>query len=162
MEFYGYIKANKLTGEYILRQDMEERGEAITIAKDKYQNRKIEIDNKKIQVLNNTLQKEEETNENTIIWGVVTNRLIENKVNSIVNDYRTRNTFIESIVKQTIDNDLKGVVLDFYKIDNKDNLKRFIIEITPRLREIGVSTVLVINENINKEDYINLVDYIVD
>ncbi len=141
---------------------MEERGEAKTIAKTEYQNRKIEIDNKKITILNNTLQNAEEVNENVVLWGVATNVLIETEVNSIINDHKTRNTFIDSIVKQSMDNDLKGVVIDFYKIDNKDNLKRFVIELTPRLREIGLTTSLVLNENTNKEDYINLVDYIIE
>ena len=40
-------------------------------------------------------------------------------------------------------------------------MKRFLIELSPKLREIGISTCLVINDNLEEKDYISIVDYIV-
>ena len=36
------------------------------------------------------------------------------------------------------------------------------IELTPKLREIGITTCLVLNNDMEEKDYINIVDYIVE
>ena len=63
---------------------------------------------------------------------------------------------------KVIENDISGIVVDFNGIENKEGMLRFIIELTPRLREVGVNTSIVLNENIEKDNYTNIVDYIIE
>ena len=157
----GYIKANKLTSEYILRQDMEKRDEAITISKEEYNSKQLKIGNKKIIIQNQTNIDSNE-NSNNKIWMSVTNTLLETPISNVIKDYKTRTKMIDSIVNKAIDNNLNGVIIDFDKIQDKNDFKRFIIELAPKLREIGVITGIVANDGINKDDYKNLVEYIVE
>ena len=41
-------------------------------------------------------------------------------------------------------------------------MKRFVIEMTPKLREVGISTGIVLNNNIKKEDNKNIEDFIIE
>ena len=50
MEFCGYIKANKLTSEYILRQDMNKNNEPTIISKEHYNTKQFYADNKKAKI----------------------------------------------------------------------------------------------------------------
>ena len=43
MGLCGYVKANKLTAEYIIRQDMKKREDAKTISFEEYNNRNFEL-----------------------------------------------------------------------------------------------------------------------
>lgn len=170
----GYIKANKLTSEYILRKDMKERQEATKISKDIYKNETFEISEeektKKITLKNifsisegNIEVKEDETNisEASKLWISISNKSLENQTNSLLEDYKSRTKLIDAIVKSSIENNINGISIDFDEIEN-NNMRRFIIELTPKLREIGISTCLVLNKNMEEKDYINIVDYIVE
>ena len=86
----------------------------------------------------------------------------ESKTSEILEDYKLRTTLIDLIVKTAIENNINGVSIDFNEIDDKESMSRFIIECTPKLREVGISTCIVLNENIEEQDYINIVDYIVE
>ncbi len=171
----GYIKANKLGDEYIVRQDMQKRDEAIKIQKSNYDNKSFEIsDNistKKIVLenifnisKNNVEVSKEENNEesNDNIWASITNKSLENQTNEMLQDYKLRTTLIDLIVKKAIGNNINGISIDFSGIEDKESMIRFAIEITPKLREIGISTCIVLNQNIEEQDYINIVDYIVE
>ena len=50
MELFGYVKANKLTEEYIIRQDMNQKNEPTSIPKEYYKNKEFYANNKKINV----------------------------------------------------------------------------------------------------------------
>ena len=50
MEFFGYIKANKLTEEYIIRQDMNKNNEPIVVSKEYYNSKNFYAANKKINL----------------------------------------------------------------------------------------------------------------
>ncbi len=166
----GYVKANKLTSEYILRQDMQERGEAILISMDSYQNNKINVTNnvnlKAIYEINENgieineeLKKQKENYKN---WVIISNKIFESKINIILEDYKTRANLINKIADKVIASDINGIVIDFNKVENQEGMLRFIIELTPRLREVGVDTSIVLNEKIEKNSYINIVDYIIE
>lgn len=171
----GYVKANKLGDEYIIRQDMQEKNQAIKIPKDNYKNKSFgisdDMETKNIILKNiftiskNNVEVSDETSEdstNNKIWASITNKSLENQTNEILKDYKLRTTLIDLIVKRTIENDINGISIDFTGIEDKENMLRFVIEITPKLREIGISTCIVLNQNIEEQDYINIVDYIVE
>ena len=86
------------------------------------------------------------------------------EINSILKEYKTRTNVINTIVNEVIGNNVNGVIIDFDNIedDEKEVVKRFMIELTPKLREIGIDTCIVLNKNIEKNDYINVVDYIIE
>lgn len=60
----------------------------------------------------------------------------------IMNSYESRQKLIESIVNKCVKYNLDGVNIDFENMreDDKDMYLRFIIELTPRLKEIGLVT----------------------
>lgn len=171
----GYVKANKLGDEYIIRQDMQKRGGAIRIQKNDYDSKAFEIsDNdvtKKItlksifSINKDGVEVSEQINNNEVnnkIWAPITNKSLESKTSEILEDYKLRTTLIDLIVKTAIENNINGVSIDFNEIDDKESMSRFIIECTPKLREVGISTCIVLNENMEEQDYINIVDYIVE
>ena len=61
---------------------------------------------------------------------------------NIMNNYEKRQKLIESIVDKCVQYKLDGVNIDFenMKQEDKDMFSRFIIELTPRLKEIGLVT----------------------
>ena len=78
------------------------------------------------------------------VWPMVSNagnNMIE-VTSEIMNSYEKRKELIENIVKACIDYDLDGINVDFenMKQEDKDLYSRFIIELTPRLKEIGLVT----------------------
>lgn len=176
MEFCGYIKANKLTSEYIIRQDMEKREEAQIISIDDYKNGSIKLlkndateqitikDAFKIKENNVEINDDLKSSENNKTWVSITSKILDKQINVILRNYKTRTNLIDAIISKAIENDIKGVIIDFeqIQIEDEDIAKRFIIELTPKLREIGINTGAVLNSNVDKSDYIDLVDYIIE
>lgn len=171
----GYVKANKLGEEYIVRQDMPKREQATRIQRNNYDSRVFEIlekDTTKTINLKNVFNiskdnievSEKETNNqsNSKNWAVITNEALGKETNEVLKDYKMRTNLIELIAKKVIENNINGISIDFTGIEDKESIKQFIIECTPKLREIGISTCVVLNENIEEQDYINIVDYIVE
>ena len=171
----GYVKANKLGDEYIVRQDMQKKGEATEIQKSDYDNKLFEIsENNTTKTINLknvfSLSKdnieisiEGNNNEsNNKIWTVITNKALGDKTSEVLEDYKMRSILIDLITKKAIENNINGISIEFTGIEDKESMKRFVIECTPKLREVGISTCIVLSENIEEQDYINIVDYIVE
>ena len=165
----GYVKANKLGDEYIVRQDMKERVEASKISKSDYNRGTFVLLNNKVIIKDIFIANgsQLENSEGLYkVWSPISNALISNQENelleNILGDYKSRTTFIDLIVKKCIENNINGISIDFKGIQNKEIIKRFIIECAPKLREIGISTCIVLNDNLDEQDYINLVEYIVE
>lgn len=61
---------------------------------------------------------------------------------SIVNSYEKRQQLIEKLVNSCVKYNLDGINIDFenMKQEDKDMFSRFIIELTPRLKEMGLVT----------------------
>lgn len=138
--------------------------QASIISKNDYQKKEFKIEEQKIKVQNINFSSDfqgSNTEENIKMWGVISNRLFENQINEAIKDYKTRTELIDNIVNNTIENNLNGIVIDFSKIE-EENIKRFSIELTPKLREIGITTCIVLNDNMKKDSYKNIVDYIVE
>lgn len=165
----GYVKANKLGDEYIVRQDMQSRGEGTKISREDYNSGTFTaLDNKVIikDIFNSNESESQVPEEGSKVWAPISNVSIMNQGNELLEnmlgDYKDRTTFIDLIVKKAIENDINGISIDFTGIQDKEIMKRFVIECAPKLREVGISTCIVLNENIDEQDYINIVDYIVE
>lgn len=80
------------------------------------------------------------------VWPMVSNaKAASNSLNvtsKIMNSYKNRQKLIESIVDACVKYKLDGINIDFenMKQEDKDMYSRFIIELTPRLKEIGLVT----------------------
>ena len=78
------------------------------------------------------------------IWPMVSNGVAANKslniTSNIMNDYEKRKKLIESIVNKCVEYEMDGINIDFenMKSEDKDMYSRFIIELEPRLKEIGM------------------------
>ena len=106
MEYCGYIKANKLTSEYIVRQDMQVIEEALTISKSDYKNKQFTINKEnKSKIINVKtafyinengigISKDFERNENNKYWASVSSNLSEKKIDSMLADYKSRTKLI--------------------------------------------------------------------
>lgn len=171
----GYVKANKLSNDYILRQDMQERSDAIKIQRSDYNNKLFEVmddTGRKSITLKNMFnlknddievsEKIEDKDRTNKIWASISNKSLENQTNSILQDYKSRTVLIDTIVNKAVENNINGISIDFTGIESKENMIRFVVECAPKLREVGISTCIVLNDNIEEQDYINVVDYIVE
>ena len=77
------------------------------------------------------------------VWPMIQNADAGIKVTStILNSYTKRQKLIDSIVEKCVEYGLDGVNIDFENIyeKDKDKLSRFIIELTPRMLELGSVT----------------------
>ena len=158
----GYVKANTLTNEYILRQDMGQKTETSKISANTQDGAVLNIEGNSVIIkdwLKITdegilLKNTEFTNENSaVIWS---NLEIEN---ADISNYDNRTKLIKNIVSMVMKNNIKGINISVTSDDK--NLERFIIELAPRLKEIGVSTNIVVQDSINEEPYTNIVNYII-
>lgn len=80
------------------------------------------------------------------VWPMVSNAEAASEslqiTSKIMNSYKLRQELIESIVDKCVKYKLDGINIDFenMKQEDKDMYSRFIIELTPRLKEIGLVT----------------------
>ena len=80
------------------------------------------------------------------VWPIISNAEVATKslevTSKIMNSYEKRQELIEQIVNKCVEYKLDGVNIDFenMKQEDKDMFSRFIIELTPRLKEIGLVT----------------------
>lgn len=73
------------------------------------------------------------------IWAMFSNNSMRETTSKILNDYALRTKMIEQIVSLAVQYGLDGINIDFENMNmaDKDVYSRFIIELAPRLREIG-------------------------
>lgn len=79
------------------------------------------------------------------VWPMVSNSYESNMLETtskIMNSYQKRQELIEEIIDACVEYKLDGINIDFenMKKDDKDLFSRFIIELTPRMKEIGLVT----------------------
>ena len=78
------------------------------------------------------------------VWPMVQNagNGMMNVTSKLLNDYDNRQKFINEIVDNCVKYKLDGVNMDFenMKLDDKDMYSRLIIELTPRLKDMGLVT----------------------
>ena len=74
-----------------------------------------------------------------MVWPSISNNSYIETTSEIMNDYKFRHDLIENIVSLVLEYDLDGINIDFEYMhdEDKDLFSRFIIELKPRLSEIG-------------------------
>lgn len=125
-------------------------------------------ENIKIKVTTQDLLNIEEryvpTNNNSTkqeLWGIFSNEKLKDYIDTSISDYQKREELINNIVSKTIKNNISGVIIDFSNFNDYKDVIKFVNELMPRLREIGIITGIVINEGMKEEDFLKVVDYIV-
>lgn len=98
------------------------------------------------------------TENNINLWATITNNA---EVSEVMLTYDDRKDIINKIYIALIENNYKVLNINFEKINDINSFYRFLIEITPRLREAGIKTVVTYNSTINEEKVSKIVDYIV-
>lgn len=73
------------------------------------------------------------------VWPSLSNSSMIDTTSEILNDYKLRQELINKIVSLVVNYELDGINIDFENmyVEDKELFSRFIIELTPRLREIG-------------------------
>lgn len=150
---------------------MNKNNEPTIISKEHYNTKQFYADNKKAKInttffinqngigISNNFSN---IDDNYKKWAEISSELDGNEIGTILNDYKSRTELINTVIEKILQNEIKGIVINFEKSEQTDNTLRFVIEIAPRLRELGISTGIIVNENIKKEKYINSVDYIIE
>lgn len=142
----GYVKANKLDDEYIIRQDMEQKQKA----------KKIKIDLSQNQ-FNYTHE-----NGEVKLWQTINLKSMSSDIEEMLKDYKTRTQTIDVVMNLLGGNDIKGININFDGIEDKEVCKRFAIELSPKLREIGITTCVTLTKDMKTKEYENIVDYIAE
>lgn len=169
----GYIKANKLTNEITVREDMHEEKQVegkINLVWDYYSTYASAPDRsgQTIEGINvvspaffylDTNGKLKENigekgkayiewahNNGYKVWPMLANAEAAKEslsiTSNIMNNYEKRKELIEDIVNACVKYKIDGINVDFenMKQEDKDMYSRFIIELTPRLKEMGLVT----------------------
>lgn len=169
----GYVKANKLDNEYIVRQDYDDEiktAEITTSLKDGtklniYTNQSdSEITIKTLFSLkeNGVLDVSGDLKEKDYtVWATISNNGLEQYTNDKIKEYETREELIETILGYISKYKLKGINIDFNEVENSNDFTRFIIELTPRIRDLGLTTNVVLNKSFNEEKIVGIVDYLI-
>ena len=147
----GYVKANVLTNEYILRQDMPQKPKTGRISAEIKDGTILKIEQNKIIIKDLlrltdeeiTIKNTDTIKQNEKIWA---NLRIDN---ANLESYETRTKIIKNIVSIAMRNDISGInIIGIEKTD----LNRFIIELAPHLREVGIKINIVTNDR-HSEQY---------
>lgn len=87
---------------------------------------------------------------NIEVWPVLTNSMLNdlNAVSHMLSTFETRANLIDNIINELVKIDVQGIHVDFENMNksDKDNYSRFIIELAPRLREIGMRLSVLLTE----------------
>lgn len=159
----GYVKANVLTNEYILRQDMPQKPKTGRISAEIKDGTILKIEQNKIIIKDLlkltdeeiTIKNTDTIKQNEKIWA---NLRIDN---ANLESYETRTKIIKNIVSIAMRNDISGInIIGIEKTD----LNRFIIELAPHLREVGIKINIVTNDRHSEQyekNYTEIADYII-
>lgn len=181
----GYVKANKLSNEQIIRENAKEEIFDLKIYEE-YSNisgiyENINVEKEKLNVVSPTffyLGKNskilDKTTSSTATYANYTNWLKENSLDilpTLENTESVSNTLLTYGQRSKAINELrdkisyyqyKGININFEDIDDINSFYRFIIEMTPKFKESGLIVCVTINENIDKEKILKIIDYIIE
>ncbi len=158
----GYIKANKITNHSYVRQDMEPKEDATEISLKKNSSGQIAINEQKYKLIDlYNIEDAEGSDDSLKICGNLSTKGLNIPVDELLADFKARTAAINEIVNTAIQKRVSNLNLDFTGAKDENAIKRFAIEISPKLREMGITTSVVLNDNVNKDDFYKIVDYIV-
>ena len=181
----GFVKTKKLSTPEIIRENWLQSEVNVNILKeasDLSKNySKVALNSEKTNVViphffyidsNNTiLDKTNNTTEeytkyinwvkenNIEIWATISNNI---EISNSLRTYSERNKIINSLYYILVQYQFSGVNVNFEKIDDVNSFNRFIIELTPRLKELGLKVAVTYNKNVNKDKLGNIVDIIIE
>lgn len=165
----GYIKKSKLNGIEKIRDNMEnskldnlnivenldlieENTNAIII--DTFNIKNSEI----ISNLENINKEKQLKNEDDL--KMFARLTCEDDMDKLLLTFEKREQVINNLYNLLILNNITGICIDFNKINDVNSFYRFLIELSPKLRESGIKIIVKSNE-ILKEDKLNsIVDYV--
>lgn len=104
---------------------------------------------------------ENSNNEDYKIWATISNKELEKQTNELIMDYAKRTEIINTIVNYAIKYRVAGINIDFESVNNNEAFNRFIIELTPRLRELGITTNVILNDSFDEAKLVGIVDYLI-
>ena len=159
----GYVKANVLTNEYIVRQDMEQDTQTKRIEVSIEDGTTLDIEGKNV-LMKDLLKLTEEglllknteftgSDETTEVWANLTIEGID------LDNFEQRTTVTKNIASMARKNEIKGINVIITNSDQ--NIERFVIELAPKLKEVGIITNIVEEGSINEEVYTDIVNYII-
>ena len=183
----GYVKQSKLSNIEKIRDNLEKEKINVNILKNasdlskKYTNAKLDDDKINVviptffyvdsgksepQILDKTNSNTEKyikymnwVKENSIeVWPTLTNN---SEVSNSLRTYTDRNKVINNLYYILVEHEFQGVNINFEKIDDVNSFNRFIIELTPRLKELGLKVAITANKNIDTEKLKDVVDTII-
>ena len=96
---------------------------------------------------------------NVQVWATLKNNV---EVSNSLLTYTDRNKVINELYKKIVEYQFSGININFEKIDDVNSFNRFIIELTPRLKELGIQVSVTKNENVDKEKLSKIVDIVVE
>lgn len=181
----GYVKSNRLSSEKTIREEQKNENKEIQVYRN-YSNisgiyDNIEVDEKKLNVVVPTffyLEKNskvlDKTTSTTATYSIYKTWTEENKLNllptftnneSVSNNllsYSQRSTVINSLRKYLVQYNYMGINIEFSSIDDVNSFYRFILELVPRFKEVGLKVAVTLNDNLDKSRLENVVDYILE
>ena len=169
----GYVKANLLDNEYIVRQDYDDKIETVEIKTSIKDGTTLNLYNNQesskviIKTLfnlkeNGTISANQNLNEDDYtVWATISNEGLEKYTNNMISDYTKREELINTILNYVTKYKLKGININFKNVTNSNEFCRFIIELTPRLRDLGLTTNVVLNNSFNQDQITGIVDYLI-
>ena len=170
----GYVKANVLTNEYIVRQDYEDTIETKEIDLNLKNGSSFTLYNEQeaTKIIIKTLfsfknngsiginQSDFETGDE-IVWATISNEGLEKQANKMISNYKTRAELIDTIVSFVSKYRVRGININFQDVVDNNSFDRFVIELTPRLREIGITTNVILNGSFEEKNLVGIVDYLI-
>ena len=182
----GYIKTEKLSDIETLRENMEEETlENVNILSDynivssDYENITADENYTNI-VIPNLFNIDENLEVQTVIdlssskyetyslWaennGITLGATVtlNGSMNELCSSYVTRTCLINVLYNQFVNNKISVICIDFDDIDDTEGFYRFIIELTPRFKEIGFKVLVKYKDGLNEERLSNIVDYVIN
>lgn len=184
----GYVKKSKLSDLEKIRDNWENEKIDVNILKDasnlnkKYSDVKLDkqktnvviptffyVDTNKSEtkILDKTNSKTEDfkkytdwVKENNIeVWATLSNN---SEVSNSLRTYNERNKIINDLYYILVEYNFQGVNINFEKVDDVNSFNRFIIELTPRLKELGLKVAVTANKNIDTEKLKDIVDIVIN
>ena len=181
----GYIKKKRLSEPEKLRDNWNEEKTEYAVIKNasdlskKYAEAKLDSEKKNVvtptffylekdgEILDKTGSTSPEytaytewTKEHNVeIWATLENNV---DVSKSLMTYTDRNKVINGLYKKLVEYQFSGVNINFKKIDDVNSFNRFIIELTPRLKELGIKVSITNNEFVDKDKLGKVVHLVIE
>lgn len=181
----GYIKKKRLSEPEKLRDDWNEEKQEYAVIKEasdiskKYSEAKLESEKQNVvipmffnvekggEILDKTGSGSAEytaytewaKEHNVQIWASLENNI---DVSKLLMTYTDRNKVINELYKKLVEHQFSGVNINFKKIDDVNSFNRFIIELTPRLKELGIKVAVTKNEYIDSAKLEKVVHLVIE